>query len=79
MEKQITRVETKLENIEREIGDIKGSIRTDYQTKEGARISNNEMDRLTERIIKIEGSLSKVVWIVLTAIISAILYLVIST
>jgi len=79
MEKQIARIETKLENIEKEIKDIKSSVKSDYQTKEGAEGCRGMVNNLQERVTKIEGNLSKVVWIVLTAIISAILYLVINT
>ena len=82
VEKQIARIETKLDGMEKRIEGIIGSLR-ELQTKESAGSVKDACEersrRLEERIIKIEGSLSKVVWIVLTAIISAILYLVIRT
>ena len=78
-ERSITEIQVTVKNIEKEIAEIKSSIRSDYQTKEGF-IRNKEcIQELEERIIKIEGNISKVVWIVLTAVISAILYLVIKT
>ena len=76
MERQIARIETKLESIENEVRDIKSSVKSDYQTKEGATSCRAMVEGLHQRIVKIESNLSKVVWIVLTAVISAILYLI---
>ena len=72
MEKQIARIEVKLEQVEKEILYIKECLKKEYGSKEN-------QDELKERITKIEINLSKLVWIVLTAVITAILYLVIRT
>ena len=76
-EKTITEIEVTVKNIEKEIAEIKSSIKSDYQTKEGYVRNRECIDDLEERIVKIEGNLSKVVWIVLTTVITAVLYLVI--
>lgn len=73
----ITEIQVTVKNIEREIAEIKSSIKSDYQTKEGYVRNRECIDDLEERIVKIEGNLSKVVWIVLTTVITAVLYLVI--
>lgn len=75
----ITEIKVKLENIEKQINELKGVVKSDYQTKEGSLTIKDCMGDLEERIVKIEANLSKVVWIVLSAVISAILYLVIKT
>lgn len=81
--KVITEIQVTVKNIEREISELKSSLKSDYQTKESV-VSLKESFRdctadLEERVVKIEANLSKIVWIVLTAVITAILYLVIKT
>lgn len=78
-DKIITEIQITVRNIEKEIAEIKSSIKSDYQTKEGFLRNKECIEDIEERVVKIEGNLSKVVWIVLTAVISAILYLVLKS
>ena len=81
--KTITEIQVTMREMQKDIQEIKECLKTEYQTKEGAVAVKEASVKLAVdlegRVTKIEGSLSKVVWIVLSAIISAILYLVIKT
>lgn len=88
----IAEIQLTLHEMEKDIADIKQCLKTEYQTKENAnavkdanvklvndlekRITSLEM-MLDARIGKIEGSLSKVTWAIIMAVLGAILSLVI--
>lgn len=78
-DKTITEIQVTVKNIEKEIAEIKSTLKSDYQTKEGYSRNKECISELEERVVKIEGNLSRVVWIVLSVVITAILYLVIKT
>lgn len=72
----IAEIQVTVKNIEKEIAEIKNTIKTDYQTKDAYARNRECIGELEERIEKIEANLSKVVWMVLSAVISAILYVI---
>lgn len=90
----IAEIQLTLHEMEKDIADIKQCLKTEYQTKESAiatkdasmklavdlekRVSCLE-NTLDIRIGKIEGSLSKITWAIIMAVLSAVLSLVIKS
>lgn len=78
-EKELAELLATVRNIEKEVQELKNSMKMEYQTKEG---SVNIRDRVRQNcndIKEIQVNLSKAVWIVLSTIITAVIYLVIRT
>lgn len=70
---RLTRIETRLENNTEDIKDIKNDIKG----LKDCYPSRESFNQLEERVEKLEYNSSKIIWLVLTAVISAILNLVI--
>lgn len=71
MGETLVRIETRLIQIEKDVTEIKNDQKQNYATK-------TELVYLQERVKKMEDSLGKVVWLVLSIVITAVLYLVIT-
>ena len=87
-DKKTTELIVTVRNIEKQVTELKSDIKKDYLTKEGSYNIQEQVKHIQEQLsleireIKedvkgVRADLSKVVWIVLTAVISAILYLII--
>ena len=77
----IAEIQVTLNDIEREISEIKQCLKTEYQTKEGASAVKEASIKLAvdleNRVTKIEASLSKITWAIIMAVLGAVLSLVI--
>lgn len=71
MGETLVRIETRLIQIEKDVTEIKNDQKQNYATK-------TELVYLQERVKKLEDSIGKVVWLVLSLVITAVLYLVIT-
>lgn len=70
--KAITEIQSNVREIQKDQSEIKADIR-DFKN---CYPSKDNFNNLEERVVKIEANLSKIVWIVLSAVASAILLLV---
>ena len=71
--KIITRIETKQEGIVEDIKEIKGVAKS----SKGCYASKESMGALEKRVEKLENNNTKILWLVITAVIGAVLNLVI--
>lgn len=77
MDNETTKVITELQMSYKETAKDVNEIKLDIRELKKCIPTIKEHNSLDKRIEKVEGNLSKVVWMVLSAIIGAILYLVI--
>lgn len=66
-----------VKNIQKELGELKQMVKKEYLTKEGSKNLRTVVKQNCEDIKEIQGNLSKAVWIVLSAVMTAVIYLVI--
>jgi hypothetical protein len=79
MDNETTKIVTELNMMLKENTKDIGEIKSDIKELKNCIPSMEAHDNLVNRIEKVEANLSKVVWMVLSAVIGAILYLVIRT
>lgn len=66
-----------VKNIQKELGELKQMVKKEYLTKEGSKNLGTVVKQNCKDIKEIQGNLSKAVWIVLSAVMTAVIYLVI--
>ena len=73
----LIRIEERLARIEEDVKEIKEDQRQNYSTKSDLRMVVKEQADQDKRIKKIEDGIAKVVWTIVLAVLSGLLYLVI--
>jgi hypothetical protein len=76
-ESELATLMATVRNIEKEVAELKVTVRESYQTKEGSINLRTVVEQNCKDIKEIQGNLSKAVWIVLSAVMTAVIYLVI--
>jgi hypothetical protein len=76
-ESELATLMATVRNIEKEVAELKATVRESYQTKEGSINLRTVVNQNCNDIKEIQGNLSKAVWIVLSTVITAVVYLVI--
>lgn len=66
--------EGKLKSIEFELREMKNELREQYVTKSDMALVNERLKNLEERQEKTDGNIGKVVWLVLSLVLTAIIY-----